>query len=163
MTVIRLHHAQPIVLGLSAVIVLAAPVALAQTSVQAMFEKHKLLGTFAWDCSKPANKDNLYFVHRVLDANHVQRDQMSGESTRDLTVIIDKTTEAGPNQLALSGTVSGVVGGRNLVNTPTDGVWRIEPNRILRWEATVDGQKLIANGKILRNAVQVPWDNRCGN
>ena len=71
-------------------------------------EKHKLIGTFAWDCSKPANKDNLYFVHRVLDANHVQRDQMSGESTRDLTVIIDKTTEAGPNQLALSGTVSGV-------------------------------------------------------
>jgi len=66
MTVIRLQHAQSIVVGLSAAIVLAAPVALAQTSVQAMFEKHKLLGTFAWDCSKPANKDNLYFVHRVL-------------------------------------------------------------------------------------------------
>jgi hypothetical protein len=54
-----------------------------QSSVKAIFEKYNLLGTFAWDCSKPASKDNFYYVHRLLDADHVQRDQMSGPTQRD--------------------------------------------------------------------------------
>jgi hypothetical protein len=42
-------------------------------SVQAVFESNDLIGVFAWDCNRPPGKDNLYFVNRVIDAEHVQR------------------------------------------------------------------------------------------
>jgi hypothetical protein len=163
MTVARSHHATSIMLGLAAAIILAAPAAQAQNgAVKAMFEKHKLIGTFAWDCSKPAAKNNLYYVHRLLDADHVQRDQMSSENTRDWTSIIDKAAESGPNQLALSGTLSGRVGGKDLDSKPAHGSWRLEPNRVVQWEVTIDGQKAISGGRYVGNGAQVPWMNRCG-
>jgi hypothetical protein len=56
-----------------------------------------------------------------------------------------------------------MVGGRNFESTPAHGTWRVEPNRMMQWETTVDGQKLIADGKLLGNGVQLPWANRCGN
>src|SRR6266496_3071655 len=30
-------------------------------SVPEVFQKYNLIGTFAWDCSKPASPNNLYF------------------------------------------------------------------------------------------------------
>src|SRR5213594_348040 len=59
-------------------------------SVKALFEKYNLIGTFAWDCSKPPSRDNQYFINRVVDADHVQRDLMSGPSTRHSIAMIDK-------------------------------------------------------------------------
>ena len=48
------------------------------SSVKVVFENYKLLGIFAFDCSKPPTSDNYYYVHRLVDAGHVQRDRMSG-------------------------------------------------------------------------------------
>jgi hypothetical protein len=144
-----------IVLGISGVV--AAPSAFAQTSVKSVLEKHNLLGTFAMDCSKPASKNNLYFVNRAIDADHVQRDQMSGTTTRDLIIYIDKAAELKPNEIAVSGTRDG---------KPTDGVWRIERKgdsmRAQGIEASWDGKKQISGGKWANGGGEVPWLNRCG-
>src|ERR1700704_6219590 len=119
MTTVRLSQVTMIALGISVAIFGGAPIAFAQTSVKAVFEKHKLLGAFAWDCSKPASKNNLYYVNWLLDGDRVQRDQMSGPTTRDWVAFLDKAAEMKANEFALSGTRDG---------KPTDGIWRIEPN-----------------------------------
>ena len=77
---------------------LAASVAGAQAaSVKETFESYNLLGTFAWDCGKPASKQNHFFVHRAIDANHVQRDMMDSPTARGFLVIVDKATPSKPN------------------------------------------------------------------
>jgi hypothetical protein len=132
------------------------------TSVQAVFEKHNLLGTFAWDCGKPTSRNNWYHVHRLLDAGHVQREQMRGPTTRDWVVLLDTAAEGNPNELAISGTLTGRINGRDLDRKPASGVWRLEPNRLRQWEGIVDGEKLISGGRMVGNGFQVPWSNRCG-
>ena len=55
-------------------------------SVQEIFEKYNLVGIFAQDCTKPATvqsprngaPQNWWFVNRLIDANHAQRDFMEG-------------------------------------------------------------------------------------
>src|SRR5262249_33900588 len=131
------------------------PPAAAPVAVRALFEKHKLLGFFAWDCSKPASEANPYFAHRALDNDHVQRDLLTSATVRQWVAVIDKAVEVKPNEIAGSGTITGRVGGRDYDNKPTTGVWRIEPNRLLQWEATVDGQKVIDGGRYT-NGNQVP-------
>ena len=93
----------------------------AADSVKALFEKHDLLGNLAWDCSKPASKSNLRYVHRALDGDRVQREQLSGPTGRDWVVVIDKASEARPNEIAVSGTSTGRAGSRDL-DRPTNGV-----------------------------------------
>src|SRR5580704_4242745 len=74
-------------------------------SVKEIFEKYNLLGTFAWDCTKPPSADNnWYFVNRLMDADHVQRDFMSGPTTRAWFLILDKAAETSANEISVSGT-----------------------------------------------------------
>jgi hypothetical protein len=55
-------------------------------SAKAIFEKYSLLGTFAWDCSKPPSaQNNWYHVHRLIDPDHVQRDYSGGCHTDSYT------------------------------------------------------------------------------
>jgi hypothetical protein len=122
-------------------------------SVQAIFEKYNLIGTFAADCSTPVGKTNVYYVNRVLDANRVQRDLMESPTARAWYVIIDQARETSPNQIFLSGIRDN--------NQPTNGTWRIEPNRVLQWEATLGGRKVIDNGKLVSNGRPIPWLNKC--
>jgi hypothetical protein len=123
-------------------------------AVKALFEKYNLLGTFSADCGSPASKTNIYYVNRLLDPDRVQRDLMEGPSTRAWYVIINQVRETGPNQIFLSGIRDN--------NQPTDGTWRIEPNRVLQWEASLGGRKLIADGKLVSNGRPMPWLNKCG-
>jgi hypothetical protein len=131
-------------------------------SVRAVFEKHDLLGNLAWDCTKPASKSNLRYLHRVLDDDRVQREQMSGPTGRDWVVIIDKASEAGPNEIAASGTLTGRVGVRDYDSSPTNGTWLVEPNRLVQREVTLNGEKVIEGGRYVSNGVKVPWIYRCG-
>ena len=144
-----------IVLGVSDLV--APPSASAPASVKATFEKHNLLGTFAVDCNKPASKANPYFVNRLIDADHVQRDQMSAATTREFAIIIDKISELKPSELAWSGTREGKV---------QDGVWRIERNgnsiRSQGIEASWGGKQQISGGKWAGDGREVPWLNKCG-
>jgi Caspase domain len=131
-------------------------------SVRAVFEKHDLLGNLAWDCTKPASKSNLRYLHRALDDDRVQREQMSGATSRDWVAIIDKASEAGPNEIAASGTLTGRVGSRDYDSSPTNGIWLVEPNRLVQREVTLNGEKVIEGGRYVSNGVKVPWIYRCG-
>jgi serpin B len=124
-------------------------------SIKDVFEKHNLIGTFAWNCSMlPSANDNWYFVNRVIDADHIQRDYMTGPTTRAWYAILDKAAEKSANEISVSGSRNG---------KPTDGIWRVEQNRMLQWEATFDGKKLIASGKWVATGKVMPWLNRCGD
>ena len=142
-----------IALGVAGPIVAAAPDALAQTPLKAIFDKYQLLGTFAADCGRPASDDNFYFVNRLLNDGAVERDQMSGPTKRDWVVFLDKASELKPNEIAVSGTRDG---------KPTDGVWRVDGTRMLQVEANWDGKKYVGNGHLLQNGAEMPWLNRCG-
>jgi hypothetical protein len=124
-------------------------------SVKEIFEKHNLLGTFAWDCSKPASKDgNWYYVTRVLDADHVQRDFMTGPTTREWALILDKAAEPKPNEVSFSGTLDG---------KPVEGLWRLEEGRVHQWSSSENGKKLIGEGRLLSSGREMPWLYRCGD
>jgi hypothetical protein len=133
---------------------LAVPCAQA-ASVKEIFEKYKLLGTFSYDCTKPADKKNLYYVNRALDADHVQRDEMIAPTTRGRVVMISKAEELKPNEIKLSGSI---VDGASSVTL----VWHIEPNRMLQWEASWDGKPRIRDGVFLETQYKLPFLNRCG-
>jgi Serpin (serine protease inhibitor) len=114
---------------------MVGPAKRARASIKDIFEKHGLLGTFAWDCSKPASADkNWYFVNHVDDADHIQLDYMTGATTRAWYSILDKAEERSANEIYVSGTRYG---------EPTDGIWRVEQNRMLQVESTQGGKKII--------------------
>jgi hypothetical protein len=157
MTAVRMAQTTALLLGTCIAIALAAAPASAQSSVKAVFEKHGLLGTFAFDCSKPATKSNLYYINRVIDADHLQRDRMTGPTTREWVALIDKATEVKPNEIAVSGTRA---------DKPIDGVWRVERKgddvRVLIVESSFDGKKSVSGGKVVANGRDWPWQNKCG-
>jgi hypothetical protein len=102
-----------------------ASVATAQAqsgSVNAVFEKHNLLGTFARDCSQPASPDNWYFVNRLSGANQVQRDYMVGPTERQSVAMIDTAVETGRNQITSGGRFTGKSGGKSYNNQPMIGI-----------------------------------------
>ena len=134
---------------------LAAPSAQA-ASVKDIFEKYKLLGTFSYDCTKPADKKNFYYVNRVVDADHVERDEMTGPTTRSRVIMLDKAEELKPNEIKLSGSI---VDGASSVTL----VWHIESNKMLQWESTHDGKPIVRDGVFLDTQYKMPFLNRCGN
>jgi len=83
MTLLRLGATKWVTVRRAAVagIILASSSAQA-TTIKDILEKQGLVGTFAWDCTKPASEDNTYIVTRILDADHVQRDYMTGRTAR---------------------------------------------------------------------------------
>jgi len=157
MPAVRWAQTTAILLSTCVAIAIAAAPASAQSSVKAVFEKHGLLGTFAFDCTKPASKTNSYWINRVIDDSHVQRDQMSARTTRDWIAIIDKAAEAKPNEITVSGTRD---------DTPIDGLWRIESKgddlRVLIVESSAGGKKLISGGKWVASGKDWPWISKCG-
>jgi hypothetical protein len=155
MTRVRPNDVKLIALAITAAAAIILAVSSAQAaSIKEIFEKHNLLGTFAWDCTKsPSADNNWYYVNRATDADHVQRDFMSGPMTRAWFMILDKAEETGATEISLSGTRDG---------QPFDGIWRLEQNRMQQWNATQDGKKLIAAGKWLATGKDMPWLNRCG-
>ena len=155
MMIFRLGLARSIALEIAAAAVSILAVSSAQAaSIKEIFEKHNLFGTYAWDCTKPASADdNWYFVNRVMDADHVQRDFMSGPTTRAWVTVLDKAAELSANEISVSGTRDG---------QPADGIWRIEKNRMLQWEATQHGKKIVAEGKWVATGKDMAWLNRCG-
>ena len=137
----------------------AATTVLATSSAQAasvkeIFEKYKLLGTFSYDCTKPADKKNFYYVNRLVDADHVQRDEMSAPTTRDRVLFIDKAEELKPNEIKLTGSI--VDGASSVVV-----VWRIDGTRVLQWQSTHDGKPIVRDGEFLATQYKMPFLERC--
>ena len=136
----------------AAVIISAASSAQAAT-VKDIFEKYDLLGTFASDCSKPADAKTPYLTNCPIDADHVELDKMVGPTSRQSATIVDKATELKPNELALSGTID---------DQRYDLVVQVEPGRIRTMESTrTTGQKDIAGGRHTAGGAETPWYGRC--
>jgi hypothetical protein len=138
-------------LGLTAAAILVAPAAQG-VSVKEIFEKYNLLGYWAVDCSKPASNSNLFYVNRILGTDAVQRDEMVDEGKRSSLAIIDAAIAVGPNEIMLNGTRDG---------KPVEATWWIEANRQRATEVTIDGQKVISNGRNVASGREVPWTNKC--
>ena len=120
-------------------------------SVKEIFEKHNLLGTFAFNCARPVGRDNRYFVHRALPSGQVQREMMSGPATRDFLVIWERGSDLGADRIALSGARDG---------EPAESVYRVEPGRARVLESTVAGRKEIAGGRFTGGG-DTRWMYRC--
>jgi hypothetical protein len=45
-------------------------------SMQDIFERYDLAGTWAADCTKPASRQNPHVVYRLVDAGRLQRETM---------------------------------------------------------------------------------------
>ena len=122
-------------------------------SVKAIFEKYKLLGTFAADCSKPAKAvDNWYYVDRLINPDHVQRDVMASNTNRAQQVIIDQAWEWQPNEIGVRGKRDG---------KPVAALWHVDNDRMVQWETIVAGEPEISGGKWLKTKADMPWLTRC--
>lgn len=124
-------------------------------SVQQVFEKYGLIGTWAWDCSRPPDRNNWVFINRAVDANTVQRDYMKSATERGWYATLTQATPLGPTEVRVAGARDGHI--------KVDGIWRVEANRMFQWEATQDGKKTIANGRyVAGNGAQLQALNKCG-
>ena len=120
-------------------------------SVKELFDKYSLFGTFAIDCAKPVGVNNKYWVHRPLDGVRVQRDQMSGATTRDFVVLFERASEIRPNEIAIVGSREG---------QPLNVVYRVERARMRALEATVGGKQEVVGGRFA-NGSAAPWLQKC--
>src|SRR5580658_10446486 len=140
--------------GLALLLCLTASSAQA-ASVKEIFEKYNLVGIFAQDCTKPPTvqtplngaPQNWWFVNRLIDANHGQRDFMTGPGIRSFVIIIDKAEELNPNEIRVTGTRDDTIA--------VDNVWHIEPNRTRTWEGIGDTKGKLANGKYVQSGHDV--------
>jgi hypothetical protein len=122
-------------------------------AVKALFEKHNLIGTFAWNCDRPAGVDNQYFVNKLQDPDHVMREHSFGPGKATIKTVIDGIAELGPNEITVSGTTGA---------QPVQGVWRVEPKRMQQLDSIYNGRCLISDGKDVGTGRPMPWLNRCG-
>jgi hypothetical protein len=120
-------------------------------SVQEIFGKYELLGFLAVDCSKEVSRDNDYYVHRLVDADHLQRDVMEGRTVVTSVIKIDRAAEVRPNEISVSGSQDG---------KSYTAVYGVEPSRTRVLEATVDGKVEVAGGR-MANGGETPWHNNC--
>jgi hypothetical protein len=81
-----------------------------------------------------------------------QWDRMSDPTTRASATVFDKAAELKPNEIAVSGSVDG---------NASDGIWRVEPNQMLQWEATIAGKKIIDAGRVLSTKLEMPKIHKC--
>jgi hypothetical protein len=146
----------------AAAIAPAQAVAVHAASVKDIFQKYNLIGTFAQDCSKPptvqtppnGTPQNWWFVNRLIDDNHAERDFMNSPTERGFVIIIDGATELQANQIRVTGLRDGTIS--------VDNVWHIDKNRTLTWQGIGDTKGNIANGKYTQTGNAVPWLTRCG-
>jgi opacity protein-like surface antigen len=135
-----------------AIILATAPASAA--SVKEVFENYGLLGTFSQDCSKAPSENNGYIVYRAVDAAHVQRDTMNGETSRIFAYIADTASGKGPNEIDVSGTTT--AGKPYSYRIRTDG----QRHRIMTW--TEGGVTSIVDGIWKdRNNYKMPWVTKC--
>ena len=133
---------------------LAAP-AVQAASVQAMFERYGLIGTWAFDCSQPASQQNPYIFYRVIDADHVARDTMNSPTNRVNASIADFLIESNPNEVVI--VVKTERGSTNLTV-------RLERKRMRTFQSTRDtGEKVIVNGRFNGRDTETLWYSKCGS
>ena len=143
------------------ILVLLTPTAQA-ASVKDVFEKYNLLGQWAQDCSKPPDvNSNWVYINRAMDDGNVQRDYMAGPTTRSWYSIIDKATPNGPEEVEISGQVTGHLFGADRNGEPFVSVWHVEKSRLVPESGSVSGKAYVADRKNISNGASMPWLTKC--
>jgi hypothetical protein len=130
-----------------------APAQAQDGAVKATFEKFNLFGIFAPDCSRRPNPiNNLYYVVRPIDADHVQLDTMATPTRRIEVAVIDRTWRMNAHQIGMLGVDEG---------RPVAGVWSVDNNGVLQLESVVAGNAIVTAGQFLETGADMPLLNRC--
>jgi hypothetical protein len=133
--------------------------------VQNIFERHGLIGTFAEDCAKDPSDSNQYIVHRVIDANHIERDQMKSRSIRSYAAFVDDADETSSNEVGMNLLITESVNAQ-MKDWRMRLVTRIDGNRMRLMESgpltgPYAGQKNIVAGKTTNGGVETHWLKKC--
>ena len=125
-----------------------------RASTKETLEKYSLIGIFAADCSKQATLQNPYVVHRVVDEQRVQRDTMTGPTTRSDASVIDSASALVPNEIIMS-----MANDRRRLNV----LVHVDGDRWRLWETVHEnGQRLVSGGRIVEGTrAEMPWFNKC--
>jgi hypothetical protein len=133
-------------------ILLCATAAAHAQSARADFEKLGLMGTHTLDCSQPVSESNGYIIYRALDATRVQRDTMTGPTTRMFVSIAESASSTAANEI----TVTGTSDGKKLVY-----IIKVDGQKHRVWTWTEDGVKSVENGVWTEQKYEMPWLNKC--
>ncbi len=121
-------------------------------TVRQVFEKHKLIGVFAWNCDRPPSDSNWYTMNRVVSANRIEQTILTAPSKRPYVTEFDQATDLSETSVSVGGTRS---------KQPVTGVWQLEDRRMLEFEAVTNGKTEIASAKRVRDGLAVPWATKC--
>jgi hypothetical protein len=124
-------------------------------SVQALFERYGMIGTWAFNCSQSASEQNPYIFYRVVDPEHVARDTQNNPTDRINASVAEFLVESNPNEVVI--VVKTEQGRTNLTV-------RFERKRMRTFQSTRDsGQKVIVNGRFTANDAETLWYSKCGS
>jgi hypothetical protein len=134
-------------------------------SVQNVFERHGLIGTFAEDCTQEPSDGNQYIVHRVIDANRVERDQMKSRSVRSYAGFVDNADEVASNEVGMDMLIAESTNAQ-MKDWRIRLVTQIDANRIRLMESgpltgPYTGQKNIVAGKTPNGKAETHWLRKC--
>ena len=78
------------------------PLAAGAATVQEIFERYALGGTWAPDCTKPVSRQNPYLVYRVADDGRLEREaKIEPGKIYDLSVAVS-VVESKPDELIMA-------------------------------------------------------------
>jgi hypothetical protein len=139
-------------LALVTAVLLFAPEGRAE-SVQHIFEKYGLAGTWAPDCTKAASRQNPHVVYRLPGPDRLERETMiePGRSF-DVSVALS-AVESSPGELTIAWKTS--EGGiTNRISVQQGLMQALDSIR-------ESGEKLIVNGRRTRDNTESPRFKRC--
>jgi hypothetical protein len=133
--------------------------------VRAVLERRGLIGTFGEDCAKDPSDSNQYVVHRVVDADHVERDQMKGRNVRTYAAFVTAAEELTANDVAMNITITEAANAQ-MKDWNMRLVTRLDGNRIRLMESTAvsgpyAGQTNIFAGKATNGGSETHWLTKC--
>jgi Ricin-type beta-trefoil lectin domain len=142
----------------------AAP-ALPVIALPTIFDRHGLLGTFAEDCANDPSDTNPYIVHRALDAEHVERDQMKSRTVRAYAALVDSADEVAANEVGMNMVIVETTI-LQLKDLRMRLVTRIDGNRVRLMQSGVlsgpnAGQNNIVGGKTTSGGTETHWLSKC--
>lgn len=122
-------------------------------SVADIVKKYGLTGTWAADCTKPADRTNPHVVYSLLDGDRLQREtKIVPDSNIDLSIAVSLVeVSAGELLMAWKSNEGGIA---NRV--------RASQGQMQVLDSTRDsGEKLIVNGRRTRDNAEAPTFNKC--
>jgi len=134
-------------------------------SVMTILARHGLIGTFGEDCTKDPGESNQYILHRALDAQRVERDQMKGRALRSYAAAVENAQELTANDVAMN-----IVITETIVSQMKDWrmrlVTRVDGNRMRLMESEpltgpYAGQKNVSAGKAANGGGETHWLTKC--